>query len=188
MNAALIKAIVILPGTALVFVPVLIVWTAAGTSWAVRPSNPWEFPFWIGLGSAALGLVLAVSTMRDFKRLGQGTPAPWASPKNLVVSGPYCYVRNPMISGVLFMLGAESLLLGSWALALWLAAFFTANAFFTCPWWRKRALRSASGSPTGCTRPTSPAVNPEAPPLAPARGVIRPFRDDGFRCWGPVSQ
>jgi len=57
-----------------------------------------------------------------------GTPAPWAPPKNLVVSGPYCYVRNPMISGVLFVLGAECLLLGSWALALWLAMFFTANA------------------------------------------------------------
>ncbi|MCH7485413.1 MAG: isoprenylcysteine carboxylmethyltransferase family protein [Proteobacteria bacterium] len=130
MDAPLFKAILILPGTVLVFVPALIAWGTKGTSWAVRPPHPGEFPFWIGLASAALGLALAISTMRDFQRLGQGTPAPWAPPKNLVLSGPYRHVRNPMISGVLFMLAAESLLLGTWALALWLAAFFTANAFY----------------------------------------------------------
>lgn len=133
MNAPLFKTILILPGTALVFVPGLIVWASAGTSWAVRPATPAEFLFWIGVGSAALGLGLAWATMRDFQRIGQGTPAPWAPPKNLVVNGPYCYVRNPMISGVLFILAAECLLLGSWTLALWLAAFFTANAIYTCP-------------------------------------------------------
>ncbi len=130
MNDPLFKAILILPGTVLVFVPALIAWAVSGTSWAVRPALPGEFSFWIGLASAALGLTLAISTMRDFQRLGQGTPAPWAPPKNLVVSGPYCYVRNPMISGVLFMLAAECLLLGTWALALWLAVFFTANACY----------------------------------------------------------
>lgn len=130
MNAPLIKAILILPGTVLVAVPALIVWASAGTSRDVRPAHPGDIPFWIGLASAALGLILAISTMRNFLIIGQGTPAPWAPPKNLVVSGPYCYVRNPMISGVLFMLAAECLLLGSWTLALWLAAFFTANAFY----------------------------------------------------------
>ena len=166
MNAALIKAIVILPGTALVFVPALIVWAAAGTSWAVRPSNPWEFPFWIGLGSAALGLVLAISTMRDFLSIGQGTPAPWAPPKNLVVSGPYCYVRNPMISGVLFMLGAESLLLGSWALALWLAAFFTANAFYL-PLVEEKGLEERFGEPYRLYKANVPRWIPRPRPWRP---------------------
>ena len=130
MNVPPLKAILILPETVLAVVPGLIVWASAGTSSAIRPALPGEFPFWIGLGSTALGLALAISTMRDFQRLGQGTPAPWAPPKNLVLGGPYCYVRNPMISGDLFMRTAESLSLGSWALALWLAAFFTANAFY----------------------------------------------------------
>ena len=146
MNAPLFKTILILPGTALVFVPGLIVWASAGTSWAVRPATPAEFLFWIGVGSAALGLGLAWATMRDFQRIGQGTPAPWAPPKNLVVNGPYCYVRNPMISGVLFILAAECLLLGSWTLALWLAAFFTANAIYL-PLMEEKGLEERFGEP-----------------------------------------
>ena len=76
---------------------------------------------------AVAGLAMAVWTVRLFVTIGKGTPAPWAPPKKLVVEGPYRYTRNPMITGVILMLGAESLLIGSWPLAVWMIVFFIAS-------------------------------------------------------------
>ena len=80
---------------------------------AVRPGNP------CGLcrSSAALllclGLVLMVATIRLFVTVGKGTLAPWNPPQRLVVRGVYRHVRNPMISGVLFVLLGEAVLAAS---------------------------------------------------------------------------
>jgi protein-S-isoprenylcysteine O-methyltransferase Ste14 len=60
-------------------------------------------------------------------------PAPWAPPEKLVVLGPYRHVRNPMNSGMLLILGAEALLIGSWQLAVWMGVFFAVCAvYFPC--------------------------------------------------------
>ena len=58
-----------------------------------------------------VGLLLFVSSLRRFASDGKGTLAPWDPPRELVVRGPYRYVRNPMISGVVFVLFGEALLL-----------------------------------------------------------------------------
>ena len=50
MNLQLIKAIIILPGTALVFIPGAILWLSAGSPGAMALAEP-EYPrFWIGSG------------------------------------------------------------------------------------------------------------------------------------------
>ena len=59
---------------------------------------------------------------------GTGTPAPIDPPRNLVVSGLYRFVRNPMYVGVALVLLSEAALFGSfrlleYALIVW-AAFF----------------------------------------------------------------
>lgn len=90
---------------------------------AMAPAGLAEVRFWIGLVVAVAGLVPAVWTARLFLTVGEGTPAPWAPPKRLVVLGPYRHVRNPMIMGVLGVLAAESLLLGSWPIAGWMLVF-----------------------------------------------------------------
>ena len=56
--------------------------------------------------------------------------APWNPPQHLVVVGPYRYVRNPMISGGLFILLAEALFF--WSIPLWglLAGFFLLNSIY----------------------------------------------------------
>ena len=42
----------------------------------------------------------------NFVLVGRGTPAPFDAPRRLVISGPYCYVRNPMyVGGLLFLIG-----------------------------------------------------------------------------------
>lgn len=63
-----------------------------------------------GLCLLLIGLALFGSSLRRFASEGKGTLAPWDPPSVLVLNGPYRYVRNPMISGVLFVLFGEALL------------------------------------------------------------------------------
>ena len=120
----LIKAIFILPGTALVYIPGVVHWLWSDKPGAVMPADASQSRFWVGLLLAAFGFTLAVRTVRLFWTAGKGTPAPWAPPTKLVIRGPYRYVRNPMITGVLLLLAAESVLLGSWYLLGWMCVFF----------------------------------------------------------------
>jgi protein-S-isoprenylcysteine O-methyltransferase Ste14 len=84
----------------------------------------------LGLAPLGLGLLLFGASLRRFAGEGEGTLAPWDPPRRLVVAGPYRYVRNPMISGVVFVLFAESLLLLSPAHAAWAAAFLALNLVY----------------------------------------------------------
>ena len=68
--------------------------------------------------------------MALFARVGRGTLAPWDPTSTLVVEGPYRHVRNPMISGVLFLLLAEAALLGSVPLLVWFGAVAGVNAVY----------------------------------------------------------
>lgn len=55
---------------------------------------------------AILGYSLAVWSIVVFKTIGRGTPNPKVPPKELVISGPYKYSRNPMaFGGFVFLLG-----------------------------------------------------------------------------------
>lgn len=78
----------------------------------------------LGVAAVAAGVALVVWTNVLFHRVGKGTLAPWDSPTKLVVRGPYRYVRNPMISGVLAILLGEALALRSVWLLGWFAAFW----------------------------------------------------------------
>jgi protein-S-isoprenylcysteine O-methyltransferase Ste14 len=49
----------------------------------------------------------------EFAARGRGIPAPIDHPKQLVVTGLYQYVRNPMYVGVLLFLLGEALFFGS---------------------------------------------------------------------------
>ena len=77
-----------------------------------------------------MGGVLVVWTIALFARVGRGTLAPWDPTSTLVVEGPYRHMRNPMISGVLFLLLGEAALLGSWPLLGWFAAVAAVNAVY----------------------------------------------------------
>lgn len=46
-------------------------------------------------------------------------PSVWDPPKNFIVSGPYCYVRNPMYLGMFGLLVGEAVFLESWVLLLY---------------------------------------------------------------------
>ncbi len=67
---------------------------------------------------------------RLFVHEGKGTPAPWDPPLRFVVSGPYRYVRNPMLSAVILMILAEAAALSSLALVAWAGFFFLLNTMY----------------------------------------------------------
>ena len=76
------------------------------------------------------GLIIVIAAIRQFIQKGKGTLAPWDPPKKLVVSGVYRYTRNPMISGVAFILLGETILFGSWLLLIWFILFSAVNYIY----------------------------------------------------------
>jgi protein-S-isoprenylcysteine O-methyltransferase Ste14 len=120
----------VLPGTALVFVPAIILTLAENSGVSYQFATLDQSLFWLALFPAGVGLGLAVWTVRLFVKFGNGTPAPWDPPKKLVIRGPYRHVRNPMITGALLILLAETLLFQSWPLSIWMVVFFIGNTIY----------------------------------------------------------
>jgi protein-S-isoprenylcysteine O-methyltransferase Ste14 len=83
-----------------------------------------------GVALIAAGLAVGVWTTRLFAEIGNGTLAPWDPPRRLVVEGPYRYVRNPMISGVIAILLGETVVLGLPSMLIWLAAVAATNQIY----------------------------------------------------------
>ena len=97
-----------------------------------------------GVVLMAFGLFLFASSLRRFATEGEGTLAPWDPPRRLVLRGPYRYVRNPMISGVLFILFGEAHLLLSRPHLAWALIFLAANAVWI-PLFEESDLRRRFG-------------------------------------------
>lgn len=125
-----LRSFVVLPGIALLLVPVLIVWFSRGSQMASSWAKPDQAGFWLGLLAGILGAWLSLASVSTMLRYGEGTPAPWEPTRRLVLRGPYRYVRNPMMLGVMLLLLAETLLLQSWGIAIWLAIFWLLNVLY----------------------------------------------------------
>jgi protein-S-isoprenylcysteine O-methyltransferase Ste14 len=83
-----------------------------------------------GTIAGAIGLAFFATSLYWFARHGRGTLAPWDPPRRLVVGGPYRYVRNPMIAGVIFILIGEALVLRSPPHMWWALVFTGINAVY----------------------------------------------------------
>ncbi len=162
----MMRAILVLPGTALVFVPAVILWATAGGGQAGALSVPGQPRFWIGLAALGMGLFFGIWTARLFVAIGRGTPAPWDPPQKLVVEGPYRHVRNPMITSVLFVLLGEMLLMQSWPLAAWGMVFFAANAVYF-PLSEEKGLERRFGEDYRIYKANVPRWSPRATPWRP---------------------
>ncbi len=84
----------------------------------------------VGLVLILAGLLLVVSTIALFVDIGRGTLAPWDPTQQLVVAGPFRYVRNPMITGVAAVLLGEAALLQVVTLFVWFALFVAVNVVY----------------------------------------------------------
>jgi len=78
----------------------------------------------------ALGAAVLLYGVWRFAAEGRGTPSPTAPTEQLVVAGPYRYVRNPMYLAVGAVIAGQALLFGSVALVAYLAVFIVAVVSF----------------------------------------------------------
>jgi protein-S-isoprenylcysteine O-methyltransferase Ste14 len=122
-------SILALPTTVTVLVPL---WIARGNvvEWATPAGVFATLAIGAGALCVAAGMGLFAWTLRLFFTKGRGTLAPWDPPTRLVVLGPYRYVRNPMITGVLLVLAGEALILRSAPHAWWAAIFCAMNLVY----------------------------------------------------------
>jgi protein-S-isoprenylcysteine O-methyltransferase Ste14 len=82
------------------------------------------FPLWI------VGGIILLWSFWNFLIEGRGTPVPIDPPKELVATGFYRYVRNPMYFGVLLILIGHFLWFGFWSLLVYTAFAFVATHLF----------------------------------------------------------
>ena len=122
-------SIAILPFTVAAIVPL---WIArqGGVALSLGRSAPEWLLQLAGIGLLTVGLGFFVASLRRFATEGHGTLAPWDPPLELVVRGPYRYVRNPMISGVVLVLFGEALVLLSVVHAEWAVAVLAVNLIY----------------------------------------------------------
>jgi len=102
-------------------------YAATDTHWPTQTSTIGRVA---GAAVFLAGFALFAWCLSLFARIGKGTLAPWDPTQRLVVVGPYRYVRNPMITGVVTMLIGEALFHGSRVLAIWAATFIALNSVY----------------------------------------------------------
>lgn len=136
-------SVALLPFSVAVLVPL---WLARSNniSPVIGTTGPQMLVQVVGLLVLAVGLMLFSASLRNFVTAGEGTLAPWDPPRRLVVRGPYRYVRNPMISGVLLVLFGQALTLLSRPHFIWALIFLAANSIYI-PLLEEAGLRDRFG-------------------------------------------
>jgi len=124
-------SILLLPFVMVVIVPrwLLRAWSASDTRW-VDGTVVAAFAHIAGVVVFLCGFALFAWCISLFARIGEGTLAPWDPTRRLVAVGPYRYMRNPMITGVVTMLAGETLFLGSRVVGIWAATFIAINQIY----------------------------------------------------------
>lgn len=98
----------------------------------------------IGMLLLLIGLSFLAWTNALFVAYGNGTLAPWDPTQKLVVMGPYRFVRNPMIIGVITVLLGETILFTSFHLLGWTILFALINHSWLI-FWEERRLKHQFG-------------------------------------------
>jgi protein-S-isoprenylcysteine O-methyltransferase Ste14 len=140
------------PGTIAGLVPWLI------TGWGGSPPG-WDAVDLLAVLVGLAGLAMVVACFVRFVREGRGTPAPVAPTEELVVSGLYRYVRNPMYVGVGLAIAAQCLAFRSLGLVVWLALFTVAVTLFVVGY-EQPTLRAQYGASYEAYCRSVPAVVP----------------------------
>jgi protein-S-isoprenylcysteine O-methyltransferase Ste14 len=161
-------SILVFPVTMTLVIPALIVLPANARPNLGSPLN-------IGLviiGGllVAGGLGVWLWTVLLFHRVGKGTLGLgelMGEPVNLVVRGPYRYVRNPMISGVLAILLGEAAVAASGSLVLWFGIFLAFQEI-AIRFWEEPHLARRYGSDYSDYRQNVPRWIPRISAWAPA--------------------
>jgi protein-S-isoprenylcysteine O-methyltransferase Ste14 len=136
----------------------------------------WEFrpPFLAAEATRLAGLAFIIAgvpgVLDSFGRFalqGLGTPAPIAPPRNLVVSGLYRYVRNPIYVAVVAVILGQAVLFADWRLLGYGALIWLAFHIFVLAY-EEPTLRQSYGAEYESYRANVPRWLPR---LTPWRAV-----------------
>ena len=152
------------------------------TGW--RERHP---PYWLplrvlGWVVLAAGVVVLVHAFSRFALEGSGTPAPVAPTQQLVVRGPYRYVRNPMYLAVVAAIVGQALVLGRPAVLGYAAAAGAAMTAFTRGY-EEPTLRRQFGADYEAYRHAVPAWRPRLHPWHPGEAGRRSRCSSPGRRW-----
>ena len=91
-----------------------------------HPLDWYAWPSWTGLALLLLGAGIYLWCAWEFISYGEGTPAPWRSPKKLVIRGLYAVTANPMYVGIVLAIAGQAIAWKSWpagiyAVLIWFA-------------------------------------------------------------------
>src|SRR5215475_1281936 len=90
------------------------------TQWEFQPSFlAVELTRVVGVALIMVGGIGLLDSFARFALQGVGTPAPIAPTRNLVVTGLYRHVRNPMYVAVVAIILGQAVLMGDWRLILY---------------------------------------------------------------------
>ena len=132
----------------------------------------WEFrpPFFDLDATRAVGILLIVAglpglvdSFARFALQGLGTPAPIAPTQNLVVTGLYRYMRNPIYVALVAVILGQALLFGDWRLFLYGALVFVAFHIFVLAY-EEPTLRESYGAEYETYRANVPRWLPRLTP------------------------
>jgi protein-S-isoprenylcysteine O-methyltransferase Ste14 len=135
----------ILPLLLLILLPIGVVQAGGsdGIAWLrVEPQS--VIASILGYLLIVFGLILGIATVPLFLRQQHGTIMPWEPAEALIVEGVYCYVRNPMHTGVFSIMLGEGLILRS-TMILTLALFVIVLHLFYIPLSEERGLEKRFG-------------------------------------------
>src|SRR5881275_757392 len=111
-------------GLVLVYLP------ARFLSWSgiVEPATTGA-PQVAGMIMVTIGTAIAFWCVFTFVFIGKGTPAPFDPPRELVIRGPYRFVRNPMYIGAGMTLAGTALFYESLSIFIYCGLFFLIHLF-----------------------------------------------------------
>lgn len=114
--------LIIEAGLFAVYVPLALLRTGPGIETGLI--SLLAIPLWI------IGSLMILRCFWDFTFRGRGTPLPADPPKELVVTGFYRYVRNPIYVGAFLIFFAHFLWFGYWSLLMYTVLAFIGVHFF----------------------------------------------------------
>jgi protein-S-isoprenylcysteine O-methyltransferase Ste14 len=114
--------LILAPGVVARFIPLMFL--RSGAQIHTGAFSYLAFPIWL------ISLVTILWCFWDFASKGKGTPAPIEPPKELVVSGLYQYVRNPMYVGVFLVIIGHFFWFGYWGLLIYAFIFLISVHLF----------------------------------------------------------
>jgi protein-S-isoprenylcysteine O-methyltransferase Ste14 len=122
----------------------------------------------VGAALIVAGLIPLLDAFTRFAVEGEGTPAPVAPTKHLVVRGPYRFVRNPMYVGLLVLILGQALIFASLPLALYGAAIALAFHLFVT-FYEEPTLRRTYGAEYEAFSAAVPRWLPRLTPWTPSQ-------------------